>query len=109
MGRPNPGHSDYNDERVRTEIIDQRLVDPRMHVRPDPDHIQRAAKMLVGARLPLLIVGDEVHNAKAEDESREACRTARHAGDAGAPDLRQLPGRTIRCSSASSRPARCGR
>src|SRR5882757_1041044 len=59
-------HSDYNDERVRTEIIDQRLVDPRMHVRPAPDDIQRAAKMLVEARLPLLIVGDEVHNAKAE-------------------------------------------
>ena len=32
------------DERVRTEIIDQRLVDPRMHVRPNPDDIQRAAK-----------------------------------------------------------------
>jgi benzoylformate decarboxylase len=59
-------HSDYNDERVRTEIIDQRLVDPRMHVRPNPDDIQRAAKMLVEARMPLLIVGDEVHNAKAE-------------------------------------------
>src|SRR5947209_93519 len=59
-------HSDYNDERVRTEIIDQRLVDPRMHVRPNPDDIERAAKMLVEARMPLLIVGDEVHNAKAE-------------------------------------------
>jgi thiamine pyrophosphate-dependent acetolactate synthase large subunit-like protein len=59
-------HSDYNDERVRTEIIDQRLVDPRMRVRPNPDDIQRAAKMLAEARMPLLIVGDEVHNAKAE-------------------------------------------
>src|SRR5712672_746730 len=59
-------HSDYNDERVRTEIIDQRLVDPRMHVRPNPDDIQRAAKMLVEASMPLLIVGDEIHNAKAE-------------------------------------------
>src|SRR5258708_17502259 len=62
-------HSDYNDERVRTEIIDQRLVDPRMHVRPNPDDIQRAAKMLVEARMPLLIVGDEVHNAKAESKA----------------------------------------
>src|SRR5438552_3463453 len=58
-------HSDYNDERVRTEIIDQRLVDPRMHVRPNPDDIQRAAKMLVEARMPLLIVGDEIYKAKA--------------------------------------------
>src|SRR6202163_2173313 len=59
-------HSDYNDERVRADIIEQRLVDPRMHVRPNPDEVQRAAKLLVEARMPLLIVGDEVHNAKAE-------------------------------------------
>ena len=59
-------HSDYNDERARTEIIDQRLIDPRMRVRPNPDEIQRAAKLLIEARMPLLIVGDEVHNAKAE-------------------------------------------
>ncbi len=62
-------HSDYNDERVRTEIIDQRLVDPRMRVRPNPDEIQRAAKLLIEARMPLLIVGDEVHTAKAESKS----------------------------------------
>src|SRR5215510_13613282 len=37
-------HSDYNDERVRTEIIAQDLVDPRMRVRPNPDEIQRAAE-----------------------------------------------------------------
>src|SRR5258708_16218562 len=37
-------HSDYNDERVRTEILDQRLVDPPMHVRPNPAAIQRAPK-----------------------------------------------------------------
>ena len=29
-------HSDYNDEQVRTEIIPQDQVDPRMRVRPDP-------------------------------------------------------------------------
>ncbi|HET9247383.1 MAG TPA: thiamine pyrophosphate-binding protein, partial [Xanthobacteraceae bacterium] len=40
-------HSDYNDERVRTEIIAQELIDPRMRVRPNPDEIQRAAKLLV--------------------------------------------------------------
>jgi thiamine pyrophosphate-dependent acetolactate synthase large subunit-like protein len=37
-----------------------------MHVRPNPDEIERAAKLLVEARMPLLIVGDEVHNSKAE-------------------------------------------
>jgi len=58
-------HSDYNDERVRTEIIAQDLVDPRMRVRPNPDEIQRAAKLLVEARMPLMVVGDEIYKAKA--------------------------------------------
>ncbi len=58
-------HSDYNDERVRTDIIAQELVDPRMRVRPNPDEIQRAAKLLVEARMPLLVVGDEIYRAKA--------------------------------------------
>jgi hypothetical protein len=38
----------------------------RAWVRPNPDEVQRAAKLLVEARMPLLIVGDELHNAKAE-------------------------------------------
>jgi len=58
-------HSDYNDERVRTQIIRQERVDPRMRVRPNPDEVQRAAKLLVEARMPVMIVGDEVYNAKA--------------------------------------------
>jgi benzoylformate decarboxylase len=62
-------HSDYNDDRVRADIIEQRLVDPRMRVRPNPDEVERAAKLLVEARMPLLIVGDEVHNAKAESKA----------------------------------------
>jgi benzoylformate decarboxylase len=59
-------HSDYNDERVRTEIIAQDLVDPRMRVRPNPDEVGRAARLLVEARMPLMVVGDEIHKAKAE-------------------------------------------
>src|SRR6476659_2386623 len=58
-------HSDYNDERVRTEIIAQELIDPRMRVRPNPDEIQRAAKLLVEARMPLMVVGDEIYKTKA--------------------------------------------
>jgi thiamine pyrophosphate-dependent acetolactate synthase large subunit-like protein len=58
-------HSDYNDERVRTQIIRQDRVDPRMRVRPNPDEVERAAKLLVEARMPVMIVGDEVYNAKA--------------------------------------------
>jgi benzoylformate decarboxylase len=58
-------HSDYNDERVRTDIIAQDQFDPRMRVRPNPDEIERAAKLLVEAKMPLLIVGDEIYKAKA--------------------------------------------
>src|SRR5262249_34468398 len=58
-------HSDYNDERVRTEIIAQELVDPRMRVRPNPREARRGAKLLVEARMPLMVVGDEIYKAKA--------------------------------------------
>jgi len=40
-------------------------MDPRMRVRPNPDEIQKAAKLLVEARMPLLVVGDEIYKAKA--------------------------------------------
>ena len=58
-------HSDYTEERVRTDIIAQDQIDPRMRVRPNPDEVQRAAKLLVEARMPLMIVGDEIYKAKA--------------------------------------------
>src|SRR5712671_5795611 len=58
-------HSDLNDQRVRTEVIAQEKVDPRMRVRPNPAEVERAAKLLVEARMPLMIVGDEVTSAKA--------------------------------------------
>jgi len=79
-------HSDYNDERVRTEIIAQELIDPRMRVRPNPDEIQRAAKLLVEARMPLMVVGDEIYKAKA------AAKTVKLADLLGMPvtQVRQL-------------------
>jgi thiamine pyrophosphate-dependent acetolactate synthase large subunit-like protein len=58
-------HTDFNDDRVRTEIIPQDQVDPRMRVRPNPDDVQRAAKLLVEAQMPLMVVGDEIYKAKA--------------------------------------------
>src|SRR5207244_8410413 len=58
-------HSDLDDERVRAEIIAQEKVDPRMRVRPNPAELERAAKLLAEARMPLMIVGDEVYNARA--------------------------------------------
>ena len=58
-------HSDYNHTRVRTDIISQDQFDPRMRVRPNPVEVERAAKLLVEAKLPILLVGDEIYRAKA--------------------------------------------
>jgi acetolactate synthase-1/2/3 large subunit len=58
-------HSDYNDERVRADIIPQDQFDPRMRVRPNPDEVARAAKLLAEARMPLMVVGDELYKARA--------------------------------------------
>ncbi|MEP7068535.1 MAG: thiamine pyrophosphate-binding protein, partial [Usitatibacter sp.] len=58
-------HSDLNDERTRAEIVVQSKVDPRMRVRPNPAEVERAAKLLVEAKMPLMIVGDEVTTARA--------------------------------------------
>jgi thiamine pyrophosphate-dependent acetolactate synthase large subunit-like protein len=58
-------HSDFNDAQVKTEVILQSKVDPRMRVRPNPAEVERAAKLLVEAKMPLLIVGDEIYGAKA--------------------------------------------
>jgi len=57
-------HSDLNDERVKTEVILQTKVDPRMRVRPNPAEVERAAKLLVEAKMPLMIVGDELYHTK---------------------------------------------
>ena len=61
-------NSDYTGEKINTEIIRHDQVDPRMRVRPNPAEVERAARMLVEARKPLLIVGDEVYKAKAFDK-----------------------------------------
>ncbi|HET9652535.1 MAG TPA: thiamine pyrophosphate-binding protein, partial [Usitatibacter sp.] len=58
-------HSDLNDQHTRAEVILQGKVDPRMRVRPNPVEVERAAKLLVEARMPLMIVGDELATAKA--------------------------------------------
>ena len=58
-------HSDFNDQRVQTQIIPQDKVDPRMRVRPNPQEVERAAKMLVEAKMPVMLVGDEIYNTRA--------------------------------------------
>ena len=58
-------HSDLNDEKTRAEVVLQSKIDPRMRVRPNPQEVERAARLLVDARMPLMIVGDEVTTTKA--------------------------------------------
>ena len=58
-------HSDFNDAQVKTEVILQSKVDPRMRVRPNPAEVERAARLLVEANMPLMLVGDEIYGAKA--------------------------------------------
>jgi thiamine pyrophosphate-dependent acetolactate synthase large subunit-like protein len=58
-------HSDFNDQKTYAEIVAQDKVDPRMRVRPNPAEVERAAKLLVEAKMPLLIAGDEITTAKA--------------------------------------------
>ena len=60
-------HGDYTGERFTSEIIRHDQVDPRMRVRPNPVEVERAARLLVEARRPLLIVGDEIYKARAFD------------------------------------------
>ena len=68
-------HSDFTEEKFTAEIIRHDQVDPRMRVRPNPVEVQRAAKLLVEARRPLLIVGDEVYKAKAFDKVVQLAET----------------------------------
>ena len=62
-------HGDYTREEVRTEIITHEKVDPRMRVRPNPKEVERAAELLVEAKRPLLIVGDELYRTRSIDKA----------------------------------------
>jgi benzoylformate decarboxylase len=62
-------HTDYTGEQVRTEIIRHEKVDPRMRVRPNPKEVERAAEMLVEAKMPLLIVGDELYKTNSAEKA----------------------------------------
>src|SRR5438132_13465246 len=62
-------HADLNQAKIRTEIITHDKVDQSHQVRPNPKEIERAAKLLVEAKTPLMIVGDEVYKAKAASKA----------------------------------------
>lgn len=62
-------HTDYTKEKVRTEVIAHRMVDPRMRIRPNPQEVERAARMLVEAERPLLMVGDELYKTNSAEKA----------------------------------------
>jgi thiamine pyrophosphate-dependent acetolactate synthase large subunit-like protein len=62
-------HSNFNDEKVRAEVIPHEKIDPRMRVRPNPTEVERAAKLLVEARMPLMLVGDEIYGTKSVNKA----------------------------------------
>jgi len=49
-------------------VMDRALFDVPMHIRPDPDSIEKAARMLIEAKNPLLSVGDEITLCRGEKE-----------------------------------------
>ena len=57
-------YMDFDGKKIRSEIINQEKYDPRMRVRPNPVEVERAADLLVNAKRPLMIVGDEVYRSK---------------------------------------------
>jgi thiamine pyrophosphate-dependent acetolactate synthase large subunit-like protein len=62
-------HADYTKEKVRTEVISHKMVDPRMRIRPNPREVERAARMLVEAEKPMLYVGDELYKTNSVDKA----------------------------------------
>jgi thiamine pyrophosphate-dependent acetolactate synthase large subunit-like protein len=92
-------HSDYNHARVRTDIINQDQVDPRMRVRPNPVEVERAAKLLVEAKMPVLLVGDEIYRGKAVPK---AVKLAEMLG------MAVVQPRQMYCNFPESHPLWCG-
>ena len=48
------------EERAKTQIWERSKFDVPMHIRPDKDDVEKAARMLIEAQNPLISVGDEV-------------------------------------------------
>ena len=68
-------HADYTKEKVRTEVIAHKMVDPRMRIRPNPREVERAARMLVEAERPMLYVGDELYKTNSVDKAVKLAET----------------------------------
>ena len=59
---------DILDDEAQAAVTDQSKFEISMRVRPDPDLIQKAARMLLEAQNPILYVGDEIARCAAQKE-----------------------------------------
>ncbi len=59
------------DQSAKSQVWDGNLFNVPMHIRPDKDDISAAARMLIEAKNPILIVGDEVTWSRGEKELLE--------------------------------------
>ena len=48
------------EERAKTQIWERSKFDVPMHIRPDKDDVEKAARMLIEAQNPLISIGDEI-------------------------------------------------
>ena len=56
------------EERAKTQIWERSKFDVPMHIRPDKDDVEKAARMLIEAQNPLISVGDEVTWCRGQEE-----------------------------------------
>ena len=64
----------------KAQIWERSKFDVPMRIRPDKDDVEKAARMLIEAKNPLISVGDEVTWCRGDKEAGRARRTARRAG-----------------------------
>jgi thiamine pyrophosphate-dependent acetolactate synthase large subunit-like protein len=62
---------DILDDEAQAAVIDQAKFEVSMKVRPDPDLIEKAARMLLDAQSPVLYVGDEIARCGAQKDVME--------------------------------------
>ena len=67
-------------EEGKAAIWDQAKFDVPMHIRPDKDDIEKAARFLLEAKNPLISVGDEITWCRGEKEALELAELAGPSG-----------------------------
>ena len=103
---------------AKAAIWDQAKFDVPMRIRPDKDDIEKAARMLLEAKNPLMSVGDEVAWCRAGKELLElaellglpvAGRRARSASGRGRsrPSIRSMSGRCCATCAIPASPTCC--